>query len=273
MKNVYMAHTILAGILVLCCASLTIATASTDLTQGSAEEAGDRIAKEARGRQRGYGNFSANMTMTLRTKSGRESQRILRIIVMETETTGERTLFVFDRPANVKGTAFLIHAHKDKPDQQWLFLPALKRVKGISSSNQSGSFMGSEFSYEDLGTSEVEKYVHRYLRDEPCDDLTCFVIERVPNDKDSGYSKLLIWMDQAELRTVKVDFFDRRGAHLKTMVAQGFEKYLDKYWRSSELKMTNHLTKKETDLSWSNFQFGLDLNERDFSKTALKRVK
>lgn len=254
-------------------ASILSVESSADLTTGSAEEAGLRIATQARDRQRGYGNLTANMTMTLRTKQGRESQRSVRLKVIEVEGDGERTLFVFDRPADVKGTAFLIHSHKDKPDQQWLYLPALKRVKGISSSNQSGSFMGSEFSYEDLGTTEVEKFSYRYLRTEPCGDLNCYLSERIPTNKDSGYSKQLVWLDQEELRTIKVEYFDRRESHLKTMTIDGYEKYLDRYWRSSTIKMVNHLTKKETDLVWSNYVFDADIDKRDFTKTALKRVR
>ena len=152
----------------------------------SAEEAGLRIATDARERQKGFGNFTANLTMTLRNKRGQESTRELRLKVIEVEGDGDRTMFVFDRPRDVKGTAFLVHTHKEEPDEQWLYLPALKRVKRISSSNQSGSFMGSEFSYEDLGTTEVEKFTHRFLRDEPCGDLQCTVLERIPLSRKSG---------------------------------------------------------------------------------------
>ena len=74
---------------------------------------------------------------------------------------------MFDEPRDVKGTALLIHAHRESADDQWLYLPALKRVKRISSSNQSGSFMGSEFAYEDMSSPEVEKFTYMYLRDEP----------------------------------------------------------------------------------------------------------
>ena len=273
MRHISISQTAFVILGILLAASIPFAESSTDLVAGSAEEAGLRIATEARERQRGYEGFTANMTMTLRTKQGRESQRIVRIKVIEIDGDGDRTLFVFDRPADVKGTAFLIHAHKNEPDQQWLYLPALKRVKGISSSNQSGSFMGSEFTYEDLGTTEVEKFSHRYLGDEPCGDLNCYKLERIPTDKESGYTKQLVWLDHEELRTMKVEYFDRRGAHLKTMTVDGYKQYLDRFWRSSLIKMVNHLTNKETDLEWSDYVFGGDLSKRDFTKTALKRVK
>ena len=98
----------------------------------SAEETGLKIATETRERQKGFGNFTASLTMILRNKRGQESKRELRLKVIEVAGDGDRTMFVFDRPRDVKGTAFLVHAHKDESDEQWLYLPALKRVKRIS---------------------------------------------------------------------------------------------------------------------------------------------
>ena len=94
-------------------------------------------------------------------------------------------------------------------------MPALKRVKRISASNRSGSFMGSEFSYEDMGVPEVEKFKHKFLRDEPCGELMCTVSERIPLDKKSGYSRQIVWRDKGELRDQKIEYYDRKGAHLK----------------------------------------------------------
>ena len=92
------------------------------------------------------------------TKQGQESRRQLRVQVLEVSDDGDKSLFVFDEPRDVQGTAFLIHAHREDADDQWLYLPALKRVKRISSANRSGSFMGSEFAYEDMTAQEVEKF-------------------------------------------------------------------------------------------------------------------
>ena len=260
---------VLSGILV----AVLAVEPSVGRAADSAEEAGLEIATEARERQSGFGNFTANLTMILRNRQGRESRRELRLKVIEVEKDGDRTMFVFDRPRDVKGTAFLVHAHKNEPDGQWLYLPALKRVKRISSSKQSGSFMGSEFSYEDMGASEVEKYTHRYLRSEPCGDLECTVSERIPVQRDSGYSRHLVWHDREELRTMKVQFFDRRDAHLKTLVVEDYEKFLDHYWRGSKITMTNHVTGKSTVLLWSDYEFQTDLELADFTRTALRRAR
>ena len=239
----------------------------------SAEEIGLQIATESRQNQYGYGNYTASLTMILRNKQGKETSRKVRLKVLEVEGDGDRSLFVFDEPRDVKGTAFLVYAHKFESDEQWLYLPALKRVKRISSSKQSGSFMGSEFAYEDLGAVEVEKYTYKFLRDEPCGDLQCAVLERVPVSDDSGYSRHLVWYDREELRVQQVQYFDRRNAHLKTMTLENYEKYLENYWQASKIMMVNHLTGKSTDMLWSDLEFKTDLDESDFTQTAIKRVR
>ena len=243
------------------------------VAEETADEAGYRIAKESRERQKGFGNFTANLKMVLRNKEGRESEREISIKVMEVADDGDKTLFVFNIPRDVRGTAFLVHAHLDQPDDQWLYLPSLNRVKRISSSKQSGSFMGSEFSYEDMGAVEVEKFTHQLLRTEACGEWECTVLERIPLDSDSGYSRQLVWIDTQAFRTIQVQFFNRGEQHLKTLVIEGFEKHLDRFWRGSKLTMTNHLTGKSTTLDWSEYDFGTDLDEGDFTQTALRRAR
>ena len=171
--------------LVPCLAYLACLVAPLLAHSATPEETGLQIATEASARDEGFGNFTARQSMVLRNKQGQESRRQLRVKVLEVAGDGDKSLMVFDEPRDVKGTALLTHGHKQEADDQWLYLPALKRVKRISSSNRSGSFMGSEFSYEDLSTPEVEKYTYRYLRDEPCGDLTCMVCERVPGGQES----------------------------------------------------------------------------------------
>lgn len=239
----------------------------------SATEKGLQIAQAARNSDRGFDNFSADLTMILRNKQGQESRRALRIKVLEVAGDGNKILFVFDNPRDVKGTAFLIHGHITESDDQWLYLPALKRVKRISSSNRSGSFMGSEFAYEDLTSPEVEKYRYKWIRDEACGNLTCSVTESIPVEKGSGYSRQLVWHDTAEHRVWRVEYFDRKNTHLKTLTYKGYNQYLGEFWRADELNMVNHVTGKSTDLRWSNFKFRSNVNERDFTQTGLRRVR
>ena len=237
------------------------------------EEIGLKIARDADSQEQGFGNFTAQQTMVLRNKRGQESRRQLRIKVLEAPEDGDKSLFVFDNPRDIQGTALLIHAHKDAPDDQWLYLPALERVKRISSSNRSGSFMGSEFAYEDMTAQEVEKFTYRYLRDEPCGDLICTVCERFPTGNESGYRRQLVWQDRDELRVWKVQYYDRKDAHLKTLILENYEQYLDHYWRAKLMTMINHFTGKSTVMIWADFQFKTDLDDRDFTRTGLRRVR
>ena len=245
----------------------------TPASEAEAEQKGLDIALEAREKKVGFENFTASQVMVLRNKQGRESRRALRVKVMEVEEDGDRSLFVFDEPRDVQGTAFLIHAHKDKADDQWLYLPALKRVKRISSANRSGSFMGSEFAYEDMSPPEVERFTYRYLRDESCGELTCTVVERFPVDEKSGYSRQVVWQDTEELRLWKVEYYDRKNAHLKTLTVDGYERYLDRYWQASNMNMVNHLTGKSTVLTWADYQFRADLAAMEFTQTGLRRTR
>lgn len=253
--------------------ALMIATGVHANETQTPEEKGLAIAMEADKRNTGWQDSSADMTMTLRNKKGDESTRILRVKSLEVVDDGDKSLTIFDEPKDVRGTALLTFSHKVESDDQWLYLPALKRVKRISSRNKSGPFMGSEFAFEDLSSQEVEKYTYKYLRDEACGDLTCFVVERYPVDKNSGYTRQVAWIDQDEYRIHKTEFYDRKKSLLKTLEVSGFTQYLGQYWRPELMAMQNHQTGKSTDLIWSNYAFKVGLDEGDFTKNSLKRAK
>ncbi|MBE9520429.1 MAG: outer membrane lipoprotein-sorting protein, partial [Proteobacteria bacterium] len=209
------------------------------------EEKGLAITVEADRRDTGYGNSTADMLMVLKNRHGQESRREIRFRNLEVEGDGDKSLTIFDSPGDVKGTAFLNYTHKEGDDDQWLYLPALKRVKRISSRNKSGSFMGSEFSYEDITSQEIEKYTYKWIREEIYEGNDCFVSERYPVDKkNSGYSRQVAWIDKQEYRTWKVEYYDRKNMHLKTLTMSNFEQYEGKFWRALELYMVNHQTGK-----------------------------
>lgn len=237
------------------------------------EERGLEIAREAKQRDSGWADMQAEMLMVLRNKQGEESVREIRIKSLEQEGDGDKSLTIFDKPLDVKGTAFLSFSHPLEADDQWLYLPALKRVKRISSRNKSGPFMGSEFAYEDLSSFEIEKYSYKYIKDESCDGGSCFVVEQYPVDKDSGYTRRVAWIDQNHYRVWKVDFYDRKNSLLKTLTFNGYQQYLDKYWRADLQQMQNHQNGKSTELKWSGYQFRVGLNDSDFNKNTLKRAR
>lgn len=239
---------------------------------GPAEDKGLQIAKEADRRDTGFSDTTADMIMILRNKRGQESKRELEIRTLEVEDDGDKSMTVFHNPRDVRGTALLTFSHGVKADDQWLYLPALRRVKRIASNNKSGPFMGSEFAYEDLSSQEIEKYKYKYIKDDEVDGVDCFLIERYPVDKDSGYTKQQVWIDKDEYRVRKIDFYDRKSQLLKTLTPTDYKQYLGKYWRANKMDMVNHQTGKSTELTWSNFKFKTGLKDADFTRTRLTQV-
>ena len=146
---------------ILCCAMAAVAPSYAD--DGGK---GLAIAKERKLRDEGWKDSDAKTTMVLRNSQGEENTREIRTLNLEVANDGDKGLTIFDEPKDVRGTAFLNHSHTGAPDDQWLYLPSVKRVKRIASRNKSGPFMGSEFAYEDLSSFELEKFKFQWLRDE-----------------------------------------------------------------------------------------------------------
>ena len=260
--------------------SLILALGAVTVIAGSAaaqtaEEKGLAIAREMDARDIGWNDSRTVLKMVLRNRNGDTSTRDLHISNLEVSESGlgDKSLVVFDRPKDVDGTAFLSHTKILEADDQWLFLPALKRVKRISSANKSGPFIGSELAYEDMLSQEVEKYNFKWLQDEACGDLTCFVVERIPVYENSGYTRQIMWVDQDEYRVMKIDFYDRKDSLLKTLVQSEFEVYLDTYWRPHRMEMENHQTGKSTTLTFEAYEFQVGLEEGDFTANRLKRAR
>ncbi|ELB2747304.1 outer membrane lipoprotein-sorting protein [Vibrio alginolyticus] len=237
------------------------------------EAKGLEIAQERKARDEGWGDSVATMQMILRNAQGESSTRLMRLQSLEVDGDGDKGLTIFDEPRDVKGTAFLNHSHTVGADDQWLYLPALKRVKRISSRNKSGPFMGSEFAYEDLSSFEIEKYRFNYLKDDSINGQDVFVVEQIPTDKNSGYIKQTVWLDKAHYRPLKVEFYDRKGSLLKTLSFSDYKQYLNQYWRAHTMAMTNHQTGKSTELTTSEMRFNTGLQDNDFHKNVLKRVR
>jgi outer membrane lipoprotein-sorting protein len=253
-------------------AAVLLATAGTSLF-AQEQNPGLAIAIEADKRSNGFIDSSATMTMTLTNRRGDSSERELRVRALEVENDGDMSLTIFDTPADVKGTALLTHSHKIEDDDQWLYIPALRRVKRMSSSKKSGPFMGSEFSFEDLSSQEVEKYQWKLLGEEQLEGMATYKLERIPVDKDSGYTKQIVWMDKVEYRVLKVDYYDRKKSLLKTLTNKDYRLYQDKFWRAHDMLMINHQTGKKTQLLWDNIQYQNGYSEADFNKNSLKRIR
>lgn len=241
-------------------------------------EKGLAISIEADKRDLGYGDFEVEGRMLLRNKQGQESGREFRSMTLERpeDGVGDMSILVFEKPRDVRGTALLTHANVEPADDdQWLYLPAVKRVKRISSSNRTGKFVSSEFSFEDLGGQEVNDYTYEWLRDEACPTMPgaqCFVVSWAPKNAKSGYSKTISWIDQDEYRLTQAEFYNRRGDLEKILKLTDYQQYLGQYWRPGLMSMENQQTGKSTDLIWSNYKFRSGLSDGDFDSQRLSKA-
>ncbi|MCP4148192.1 MAG: outer membrane lipoprotein-sorting protein [bacterium] len=229
---------------------LVMVVAMLGAVADSADEKGLRIAKENEIANNGFKGDFQETEMILINAQGDKTVRRMTSKSKETKKDGDMSVITFLWPADVKGTSMLTHSHKKRDDDQWLFLPSLKRVKRISSRNKSGAFMGSEFAYEDLGSQEVEKYSHKWLKDEELDGRDCWVIQLIPTSKKSGYSKQIQWIDKEYRQPLKMEYYDRKGELLKVGLFREYKK-LQEWWRVHEIKMDNVQTRKSSVIKWN----------------------
>ncbi len=236
---------------------------------------GAEIAREADIRGQGWKSSRVSLTMILQDRKGRTKERKLNISALEApdDRVGDKSLVVFDSPADLRGTILLSHAKIKEDDDQWLFLPALKRVKRISSSNKTGAFFGSEFSYEDITAQEFGKYSYDFVGEKPCGELMCFVVERRPDYPNSGYSVLITYYDTGEYRPQLIDYIDLKGRPFKQLVLSDYQKYEDKFWRAQTLTMKNMKTGKTSILQYGSYEFDIGLTDRDFTRGNLKNIR
>jgi hypothetical protein len=239
------------------------------------EEMGRAVADEADRQDTGWHDDASRTRMVLRNRSGEESVRELRRQSLENTEAGrgDKSIIVFDAPRDIQGTALLTHTRILEPDDQWLYLPALKRVKRISSGNKSGPFVGSEFAYEDLVSQEADKYDYRWLRDEQCGELECAVVERYPRYENSGYTRQVVWWDKAEYRVQRIDFYDRKDTLLKTLTYHDYQEYQGAFWRPGRMMMVNHQNGKSTELIFGEWTLKSGTSDSEFTASRLRRAR
>jgi outer membrane lipoprotein-sorting protein len=210
----------------------------------------------------------AEMTMTLIKSSGRK--RVRKVKVWQKDYgKNDKSLMRFLEPADVRGTGFLVWEHESKDDDQWLYLPALKKVRRISSKEKEKSFMGTDFSYDDLGSHDLDDYDYAFLRSETFNDQDCYVIKSVPKpEKKKSYSKTISWIRKDIFIATKIEFYDKKGEFLKRMHAFNIEK-INEIWTTKKMEMENVQKKHITILELENVRYNIGLKDNIFTERNL----
>jgi hypothetical protein len=178
---------------------------------------------------------------------------------------------VFDSPADIRGTAFLTWEHDDpaKEDDKWLYMPALKKVRRISGSSKKEYFMGSDFTYDDMGDRNVDEDIHTLRGEESVNGHDCWKIESVPVDPEDAYTHKHVYVDKAVHIVVKAEYFDKDGL-LK--VYQAFDvQQKDGFWTVVRSEMDNQARNHKTILELGDIQYNKGIKDHIFKVSAIQR--
>jgi outer membrane lipoprotein-sorting protein len=157
-----------------------------------------------------------------------------------------------------------------KDDDQWIYLPAIKRVKRISSDSKSDYFMGSDFTYDDLGDRRLDADTHKLLRSETVDGIDCYVVESVSKDEDYMYSKTITWIRKDNFVGLKKEFYDEDGELLKTLTIKKVDK-IDGFWIITNSEMKNVQNNHKTVIKLSDISINSGVPANKFTERMMTR--
>lgn len=254
-----------------------IALVSSQISFGQSLPSGMEIAKKTDERNDGA-NVSRKLTMELIDKRGksriRETQAFRKYFGEE-----RRTAIFYQTPSNVKGTAFLVYDYPEAKldDDQWLYLPALRKTRRISASNRGDYFLGTDFTYEDIKLESklsTEDYNYKTVGKEVIDGHEVYVVEATPIDaetaKELGYSKTKAWVDAKNWMIRKGEFWDVAGNHLKTTYIKDI-RLVQNIWTGHSVEIENHKTGHKTKFSFSEVDYTTVIDEDFFTQQTLVR--
>ena len=223
-------------------------------------------------------NGIQDMEMILIDKKGNRRERTIRAL---SQDVGEDThsIMFFMSPADVKDTGFLTYDFDDdeKDDDQWLFLPALKKTKRIASNDKSGSFMGSDFSYADMTDRKLDYYDYKLMKETEVDGAKVWQIESIPNTEEeideTGYTKSVVFVRQDNYVVIRAVNWVKKGKRLKYFDVKKLEQ-IDGIWVPTEMHMTTKkgkTTLHKTVILANDVRFNQDLDDDMFTVRKLEK--
>lgn len=213
-------------------------------------------------------DMQGELTMTLTNKQGESRVRTLKQYIKYGDEMDKKIMF-FMAPADVRGTSFMNWSYADgRDDDQWIYLPALKRTKRISSDGKSDYFMGSDFTYDDLGDRHPNEDTHTLLREETLDEKACWVVESIPKEEDYMYSKTITWVMKDNYLGLRREFYDEDGDLLKILTIHKFDN-IDGFWTILETEMKNVQKDHKTNMAFNNVQINQGIPDSRFTERSM----
>lgn len=243
-------------------------------TTGSAQEKVTAEAIVTRAHQVSYyaGNdMKARVLMRLINKDGKERIREMTMLRLDQVDGGEQKYFLyFHQPGDVRDMTFMVWKHPQRDDERWLFIPAIKLVRRIAANDKRSSFVGSDFSYEDVSGREVEEDTHTLVREETLNGRPVFVIRSVPKDeKSSDFSYKLVWIDKQDFVLWQEEYYDKRNELYRVLTA---EEVKEVQGLSTTIKRTMKNVQRghRTEVTFLDVAYNVGLDDSLFSERYLR---
>ncbi len=238
----------------------------------------DTIARKVYEREEGT-STRQKMTMRLINRSGTVRTRDTRVLrVLDDEM--RRTVIYFESPTNVKGTAFLNYDYLDsaRTDDRWLYLPAMRRVRRISAADRGDYFLGTDLTYQDIQDSTkfpLEDYAFEKAGVETVDDIECVLLRITPHtdqiSEELGYSRILARINPANWMPMKAEYWDTNDNRLKTISLED-QAVIQGIWTAQRIIAVNHKTGHRTELIYDDVAYNVQIEERQLTPSALRRM-
>lgn len=244
-------------------------TPAASLAQPPIEQ-GREIAQKVQDKARQFQDVVSTVEMVTTEPDGKTSVNEMSIKLLQQDNGNTtKSLIIFQKPVRQKGVALLTHTYENKDDQQWLYLPNTRRVKKLADSGRKGSFMGSEFTYNDLVPQSVEDYDYALLGEASLNGAQHWLLERTPRASNAAFKKHKLWIDQKTLIASKTEFYDINGGLQKTLTTEDFQSDAKGRIHPAKLSITNHKSRRTTVLADKQYQTDIGLKDTDFTEVAL----
>ena len=213
--------------------------------------------------------------MTLINNKGQKRERSMQTYEKKYPNGENRSLLKFLAPKNILNVGLLTWQHNDVDDDQWLYLPASKRIKRISSSGKKNPFMGSDLSFEDMQGEDLQTHSYKVIAEEEVDGQLCWKIEALPATKKemraSAYGKRIIWLRKDITYPLKIEFYNRRNLLIKHASYEDLKQVKGSVWRHNKSVMKTLKKNTSTVLLVNKREIGLDIPSNQFNQQTLKR--
>jgi outer membrane lipoprotein-sorting protein len=218
----------------------------------------------------GGNTMRARVSMKLINRQGNVREREMTMLRLNLGKSGgdQRYYIYFHGPADVKRTSFLIWKYPAKEDDRWIYVPALNLVKRISADDKRSSFVGSDFTYEDLSSRDLEDETRVFVRKEDLGGRPTYVVESKPKTP-GDYSRRLSWIDQERWLPLKEEYFDARNEPLRTYTAEKVEK-IGEQWSVTVRTMKNLQSGHRTEVVFRETEYGVDIRSDIFTERYLR---